>query len=293
MRGPGARIAVVALVASTAIACESVRSAEAGAAPAAGRDEASAARGPAEAPASAAGRAALPTPAAPDDRAAERARMVDEQIAARGIRDSAVLAAMRRVPRQAFVPARWRADAYGDHPLPIGEGQTISQPYIVALMTELAAVRPGARVLEVGTGSGYQAAVLAEVGADVYTIEIVAPLAKAAAATLAELGYRSIHAREGDGYRGWPEAAPFAAIVVTAAPPAVPAALLAQLAPGGRLVIPVGTAEQELQVHEKSADGTVRVRSVTPVRFVPMTGGGRTPGPPGRGEGAAPPAAAR
>ncbi|MCC6766210.1 MAG: protein-L-isoaspartate(D-aspartate) O-methyltransferase [Deltaproteobacteria bacterium] len=212
---------------------------------------------------------------APDDRVRERARMVEEQIAARGVADPAVLAAMRRVPRHEFVPARWRAEAYGDHPLPIGEGQTISQPYIVALMTELAAVRPGARVLEIGTGSGYQAAVLTTLGADVYTIEIVAPLAKSAATTLARLGYRSIHARHGDGYRGWPEAAPFAAIVVTAAPPSVPPALLAQLAPGGRLVIPVGAADQELQVHEKAADGRVKVRSVTPVRFVPMTGGDR------------------
>ncbi|MCC6850568.1 MAG: protein-L-isoaspartate(D-aspartate) O-methyltransferase [Deltaproteobacteria bacterium] len=201
--------------------------------------------------------------------------MVDEQIAARGVADPAVLAAMRRVPRHEFVPAPRRAEAYGDHPLPIGAGQTISQPYIVALMTELAAAGPRARVLEIGTGSGYQAAVLAALGADVYTIEIVPSLAASAAATFARLGYRSIHARQGDGYHGWPEAAPFAAIVVTAAPPSPPPALIEQLAPGGRLVVPIGVADQELQVYEKGADGGVRVRRVTPVRFVPMTGGDR------------------
>jgi len=209
---------------------------------------------------------------ASDARSDERTRMVEEQIAARGVRDPRVLAAMRRVPRHAFVPERWRGDAYADHPLPIGEAQTISQPYIVALMTELAAVAPGARVLEVGTGSGYQAAVLAELGADVYSVEIVEPLARQARARLDRLGYGRVHTRHGDGYQGWLEAAPFAAIVVTAAPPAVPPALLAQLAPGGRLVIPVGSGEQELQVHERTADG-IRIRRVTPVRFVPMTGG--------------------
>jgi protein-L-isoaspartate(D-aspartate) O-methyltransferase len=205
-------------------------------------------------------------------RADERARMVEEQIVARGVRDSAVLEAMRRVPRHEFVPERWRARAYEDQPLPIGAEQTISQPYIVALMTELAAVGPGARVLEVGTGSGYQAAVLATLGAEVYTIEIVESLATSARAALARLGYGAVRVRHGDGWRGWPEAAPFAAIVVTAAPPEVPPALLAQLAPGGRLVIPVGAADQELQVHERAADG-VHVRRVIPVRFVPMTGG--------------------
>ncbi len=217
-----------------------------------------------------AGPAATATPVA-DPYAAERERMVDEQIAARGVRAPAVLAAMRRVPRHELVPAAWRSRAYGDHPLPIGEEQTISQPYIVALMTELAAIERGQRVLEVGTGSGYQAAVLAELGADVYTIEIVEPLARRARTDLDRLGYGRVHARHGDGYRGWPEAAPFAAIVVTAAPAAVPQALLDQLAPGGRLVIPVGTAEQELQVHERTADG-IRIRRVIPVRFVPMTG---------------------
>jgi protein-L-isoaspartate(D-aspartate) O-methyltransferase len=213
-----------------------------------------------------------PGPAAPDARALERERMVAEQIAGRDVRDPRVLAAMRKVPRHEFVPERWRAHAYADRPLPIGEDQTISQPYIVALMTELADVGAGERVLEVGTGSGYQAAVLAELGAEVYTIEIVESLARRSAATFDRLGLRGIHARHGDGYRGWPEAAPFDAIVVTAAPPAVPPALVAQLKQGGRLVIPVGTGDQELQVHERTADG-IRVRSITPVRFVPMTGG--------------------
>ncbi len=205
-------------------------------------------------------------------RQTERDRMIEEQIVARGVRDPAVLGAMRRVPRHEFVAERWRVHAYDDRALPIAAGQTISQPYIVALMTELAGVGRGARVLEVGTGSGYQAAVLAALGADVHTIEIVPELATSGRATLTRLGYTNVHTREGDGYRGWPEAAPFAAIVVTAAPPEVPPALLAQLAPGGRLVIPVGTVDQELQVHERTADG-IRVRSVIPVRFVPMTGG--------------------
>lgn len=226
--------------------------------------------------------AATPSPdpnaLADDPNALARDRMVDEQIAARGVHDPRVLAAMRRVPRHELVPERWRSRAYEDTPLPIGEGQTISQPFIVALMTELAAVERGARVLEVGTGSGYQAAVLAELGADVYTIEIVEPLARRARADLDRIGYGRIHTRHGDGYRGWPEVAPFAAIIVTAAPPEVPAALLAQLAPGGRLVIPVGSADQELQVHERTGDG-IRVRRVLPVQFVPMTGGSPSPSP--------------
>jgi protein-L-isoaspartate(D-aspartate) O-methyltransferase len=204
--------------------------------------------------------------------AAARARMVAEQIEARGVTDPAVLRAMRTVSRHEFVPVRLRRDAYGDQPLPIGHGQTISQPYIVALMTELAAVKPGDRVLEIGTGSGYQAAVLAELGGQVRSIEIVAPLARSAAETLRRLGYARVQVRHGDGYRGWPEAAPFDAIVVTAAPPEVPAALLAQLAPGGRLVIPVGTGAQELRLLVRTPSGVETRRSV-PVRFVPMVGG--------------------
>lgn len=204
---------------------------------------------------------------------AERARMVDVQIAARGVRDPRVLAAMRRVPRHEFVPASLRARAYDDGPLAIGHEQTISQPYIVAAMTELASLDAGSRVLEVGTGSGYQAAVLAEVAGEVYSIEIVEPLARGAEATLRRLGYSAVHVRHGDGHRGWPEAAPFDAIIVTAAPAQVPPALLAQLAAGGRLVIPVGEDAQELQVHRRTAAG-IEVRRVFPVRFVPMTGGG-------------------
>jgi protein-L-isoaspartate(D-aspartate) O-methyltransferase len=215
---------------------------------------------------------AVPVVGAAEDLSARRARMVREQIEARRIRDPRVLAAMRRVPRHEFVPAEHRDAAYADRALPIGHRQTISQPYVVALMTELAAVGPDARVLEVGTGSGYQAAVLAELAREVWTIEIVEPLARRATATLARLGYRHVHVRHGDGWVGWPEAAPFDAILVTAAPPRVPAALLDQLAMGGRLVVPVGERNQMLEVHERTAEG-VRVRRVTPVEFVPMTGG--------------------
>ena len=209
---------------------------------------------------------------------AERRRMVEEQIEARGIADPRVLAAMREVPRHEFVPADERVHAYEDRPLPIGEGQTISQPYIVALMTELAAVGPGSKVLEVGTGSGYQAAVLAACGAEVHSIEIVDALAKRAAGDLARLGIAKVHVRSGDGYAGWPEAAPFDAIVVTAAAPHVPPALIEQLRIGARLVIPVGETgqEQRLQVHTRTRDG-VEVHDVVPVRFVPMTGAARHP----------------
>jgi protein-L-isoaspartate(D-aspartate) O-methyltransferase len=175
------------------------------------------------------------------------------------------------VPRHAFVPEALASRAYGDHPLPIGEEQTISQPYIVATMSELARIAPGARVLEIGTGSGYQAAVLAEMGADVYSIEIVEPLARRAAATLARLGYQRIHLRTGDGYVGWPEAAPFDAVLVTAAPPQVPEPLRQQLRVGGRLVIPVGDDDQELRVITRTTTGFADER-VFPVRFVPMTG---------------------
>jgi len=198
--------------------------------------------------------------------------MVSEQIEARDVRDRRVLDAMRKVPRHRFVPESQRPSAYRDRPLPIGHRQTISQPYIVALMTELAQVKPGDRVLEVGTGSGYQAAVLAEMGAQVYSIEIVEPLARRAEATLGELGYGGkVTVRTGDGYAGWPSKAPFDAVVVTAAPPKVPEPLKQQLNLGGRLVIPVGDFYQRLQVIRRTEKG-FRTRTVIPVRFVPMTG---------------------
>jgi len=212
------------------------------------------------------------TAPADPERAAERLRMVTSSIEARGVSDPQVLEAMRRVKRHEMVPLEIRERAYEDRPLPIGEGQTISQPYVVAAMTEAAKLSPGQRVLEVGTGSGYQAAVLAELGADVYSIEIVEPLARRTKALLERMGYSKIHLRTGDGYRGWPDAAPFQAIVVTAAPPEVPAPLVEQLAVGGRLVIPVGEYEQHLEVHVKQADGTTTVERLFEVRFVPMTG---------------------
>jgi protein-L-isoaspartate(D-aspartate) O-methyltransferase len=209
---------------------------------------------------------------APDDAYARaRERMVVDQIEARGVADARVLAAMRKVPRHEFVPVEARDHAYADHPLPIGHDQTISQPYIVAAMTELAAIDEHSVVLEIGTGSGYQAAVLAEIARDVYTIEIVAPLAESAAQTLRRLGYANVHVRAGDGYRGWPEAGPFHAIVVTAAPPEVPEPLKQQLRVGGRLVLPVGDEWQELRVIVRTAGGFDE-RTEFPVRFVPMTG---------------------
>lgn len=225
------------------------------------------------------GRAEAPTgPTAPDREAAARQAMVRHQVAARGVRDPRVLAALREVERHRFVPSRLRQAAYDDRPLPIGHDQTISQPYIVALMTELAAVRPGARVLEVGTGSGYQAAVLSVLAGEVYTIEIVAPLAEEARRRLAALGYANVTVRAGDGYRGWPERAPFDAILITAAPPELPEPLLRQLAPGGRLVAPVGPegGVQQLVVVERTPAGLTR-RGVVPVRFVPMTGEAQRP----------------
>ena len=213
------------------------------------------------------------------DRAGEifeqrRLAMVSTQIESRGVRDPRVLDALRRVPRHRFVPISLRQEAYTDRPLPIGHRQTISQPYIVALMTELIRPEPNTRVLEIGTGSGYQAAVLGESTKEVYTIEIVPELARESAALLEELGYGNVHVRAGDGFDGWPEQAPFDAVVVTAAPARIPQPLLDQLAPGGRLVIPVGTDYQELVLVERTEDG-FRRRSVTPVRFVPMTGKAR------------------
>ena len=186
-----------------------------------------------------------------------------------------VRAALSRVERHRFVPASQRDAAYGNHPLPIGAGQTISQPYIVALSTDLVAPRPGHTVLEVGTGSGYQAAVLAQIVAQVYTIELIGDLGHAAAARLAAAGYTNVEVRIGDGYAGWPEKAPFDGIVVTAAAPRVPQALVDQLKAGGRLVIPVGAshAVQELRVLTKRADGGVDERRVLPVRFVPLVPG--------------------
>jgi protein-L-isoaspartate(D-aspartate) O-methyltransferase len=202
-----------------------------------------------------------------------RQRMVRLQLEDRGMHDQRVLEAMRRVPRHAFVPAYLRHAAYDDGPLPIGSGQTISQPYIVAVMTELAQVGPGKKVLEVGTGSGYQAAVLAALGADVYSIEIVRELAESARLRLQALGY-AVRARQGDGYAGWPEASPFDAILVTAAVPEVPPPLREQLAPGGRMVIPVGEGFQDLLVVTRTEHG-FREHRVLMVAFVPMTGEAR------------------
>jgi protein-L-isoaspartate(D-aspartate) O-methyltransferase len=215
----------------------------------------------------------VPAVTPPNDAfAKQRAAMVRTQIEARGIKDAAVLAAMRHVPRHEFVPMSLQPLAYDDHPLPIEAGQTISQPLIVALMTELLQVKPGQRVLEIGTGSGYQAAVLAELGVEVYSIEIVDTLATSARARLTRLGYQKVNVRAGDGYLGWPEVAPFDGIIITAAPPRVPEPLIAQLKPGGRLVVPEGVREQELVVYAKSPDGQLRRTTVLPVRFVPMTG---------------------
>jgi protein-L-isoaspartate(D-aspartate) O-methyltransferase len=210
---------------------------------------------------------------APEDPsfAAARVRMVKEQLEARDITDRRVLAAMARIPRHLFVGGALASRAYADHPLPIGEGQTISQPYVVALMTQLLELRGSERVLEVGTGSGYQAAVLAELVREVYTIEILPGLAASASTRLRGLGYASVHVRAGDGYLGWPEAMPFDAIMVTAGASHIPPALAEQLAEGGRLVIPVTVHPgiQELIVGQKRA-GTLRTRSVAPVRFVPL-----------------------
>ena len=203
----------------------------------------------------------------------QREQMVKRQLQARDIDDPRVLKAMRDVPRHRFVPASQISQAYDDHPLTIGEGQTISQPYIVALMTQL--VRPGksSKTLEVGTGSGYQAAVLAGLVDEVYTIEIVPGLAARAASLLSELGLENVHVRQGDGYQGWPEQAPFDCILVTAAPREVPPPLLEQLTIGGRLVIPVGSTglTQTLLVIERTK-GSFKRTPVIPVRFVPMTG---------------------
>lgn len=213
-------------------------------------------------------------PASDSSREAERLAMVREQIEGRAVGDPAVLAAMRKVPRHRFVPADRQDHAYEDRPLPIGEDQTISQPFIVGAMTEEVSLRPGMRVLEIGTGSGYQAAVLAEITPEVYTIEIRPKLSERAGAVLRELGYGSVRLRVADGYDGWPEAAPFDAILVTAAAPHVPPPLVAQLKPGGRLILPVGPpfGTQDLRLITKGEDGTIRTRSLFDVRFVPLVG---------------------
>jgi len=197
--------------------------------------------------------------------------MVREQILQRGIRDLRVLEAMRKVPRHLFVPPELRERAYRDCPLPIGYGQTISQPYIVAFMTEAARLTPESVVLEIGTGSGYQAAILAELARQVYSLERLAPLAARAQQTLAALGYRNVEVSQGDGYQGWPEHAPYDAILVTAAPPTLPTLLLDQLAVGGTLVVPVGESQgsQSLLILHKTPEGVVQ-KGAFPVQFVPM-----------------------
>jgi protein-L-isoaspartate(D-aspartate) O-methyltransferase len=200
-----------------------------------------------------------------------RVEMIERQIKARGVRDPLVLDAMLKVKRHQFVLPGQEGEAYEDAPLPIGEGQTISQPYIVALMTELARVSSKSKVLEIGTGSGYQAAILGEIAAEVYTIEILEGLGNKAKERLAQSGYKNVHVRIGDGYQGWPEEAPFDAVIVTAAPDHLPQPLLDQLKPDGRLVIPIGEYYQELEVITKTKDGVHREK-IIPVRFVPMTG---------------------
>ncbi len=210
------------------------------------------------------------------DRGADRAAMVG-LIAAHGVQDSATLAAMRAVPRHEFVPTEHLSRAYGDHPLPIGYGQTISQPYIVAYMTEVLRPVPDMKVLEIGTGSGYQAAVLAEIGCDVYTMELIGALAESARDRLASLGYTNVKGVHGDGHFGWPEHAPFDAIIVTAAAGFIPPDLIEQLVVGGRMVIPVGSVYgvQNLILVEKHGPNDIRTRNLLPVRFVPMVRGVR------------------
>ena len=212
---------------------------------------------------------AAPAAQSDDQWTAARTRMIETQLRSRGINHEGVLDAMRRVPRHRFVPDDQRPYAYADSPLPIGSGQTISQPFIVAYMTAALEPSKSDRVLEIGTGSGYQAAVLAEVVGEVYTIEIVPELARQAASVLKELGYTNIRTREGDGYAGWPEAAPFNKIIVTAAPDEVPQALVDQLAVGGTMVVPVGRGDQMMTIIRKTPEGIIQ-RETIPVRFVPM-----------------------
>jgi len=236
---------------------------------------------------SACGQAATPLPTSvptssatkEDPYVEQRERMVADQIEARGVSDPAVLDAMRRVPRHQFVPAEYLDQAYDDHPLPIGFGQTISQPYIVALMSEKLGLEPGDRVLEIGTGSGYQAAALAEMGMQVYTIEIIPELADPAAARLQSLGYTDVQVRAADGYWGWLEEAPFDAIIVTAAPDHVPQPLVEQLKPGGRMVIPIGPvgAFQTLWQFVADESGELIAHNLGAVSFVPLTRSEQTP----------------
>lgn len=198
--------------------------------------------------------------------------MIREQIASRGIKNPEVLRVMGEIPRHLFVPANVREQAYEDRPVPIGHGQTISQPFIVGFMTELLDVQSQHRILEIGTGSGYQAAVLSKLAKEVFTIEIVPELAQSAEALFRRLGYKNIFVRSGNGYLGWPEAAPFDRVILTAAPPEIPQVLIDQLKPGGRLLAPVGVspANQQIVIVEKTKDGKVLQRAVLPVRFVPM-----------------------
>ncbi len=207
-----------------------------------------------------------------DPYSVKRRKMVEEQIAKRDITDKKVLGAMRKVKRHLFVPKILQPAAYQDRPLPIGHGQTISQPYIVGLMTEAAGLHPGDRVLEIGTGSGYQAAILAEIIKEVYSIEIIKPLADSARSRLQEMGYQNVKVKCGDGYKGWPEYAPFEAIIVTAAPPQIPENLIDQLKIGGRMVLPVGSVHQELYLITRTESGFDK-DSLLPVRFVPMVHG--------------------
>lgn len=200
-----------------------------------------------------------------------RSSMVRNQIVARGITDTLVIKAMTEIPRHEFVPTQYQHMAYGDFPLPIGEGQTISQPYVVALMTEEIELTPSDRVLEIGTGSGYQAAVLAMIGAEVYSIEIVPSLAEHASRLLSEMGYDNVHVKCGDGFLGWPEAAPFDAIIITCAPKTVPQPLIEQMAEGGRLIVPLGDDFQMLTLLRMTG-GEVTRDELIPVRFVPMKG---------------------
>jgi protein-L-isoaspartate(D-aspartate) O-methyltransferase len=206
-----------------------------------------------------------------DEEFAKQRRKLVEQLRSQGVRSNTVLDALRKVPRHKFVPAKHRDLAYHNQPLPIGHGQTISQPFIVAYMTEAAEVAPGEKVLEIGTGSGYQAAILGELAKAVYTIEIIPELAEGARDLLREMGYQNVHVKTGNGYEGWPEHAPFDAIVVTAAPDHVPQALVDQLAVRGKMVIPVGTTFQEMVIVSKNESGVVERRTI-PVRFVPMVG---------------------